>query len=89
MNDRKDTLFLNHCLVSSDFTSLVIGCGIVPDFDTPEYATFGATQSRKWETSEGMDPNSYGLNTGTDPGQYKNGTTIIHTLVDVVSKNGN
>ena len=69
--------------------SLVTGCGIVPDFDTPEYATFGATQSRKWETSEGMDPNSYGLNTGTDSDKYKNGTTIIKTLVDVVSKNGN
>ena len=62
---------------------------MVPDFDTPEYAKFSATQSRKWETSEGMDPNSYGLNTGTDPSQYKNGTTIVQTLVDIVSKNGN
>jgi alpha-L-fucosidase len=69
--------------------SIAAGCGIVPDFDTPEYTKFGATQSRKWETSEGLDPNSYGLNTATDASQYKNGTTIIQTLVDIVSKNGN
>lgn len=61
----------------------------MPDFDTPEYSKFGATQTRKWETSEGMDPYSYGLNMATKPHKYKNGTNIIHTLVDVVSKNGN
>jgi len=81
--------YYNHAVATGKQVTMNDRCGIVPDFDTPEYATFGATQSRKWETSEGMDPNSYGLNTGTDPSQYKNGTTIIHTLVDVVSKNGN
>ncbi|KAJ8591044.1 glycoside hydrolase family 29 protein [Rhizopogon salebrosus TDB-379] len=64
-------------------------CGAVPDFDTPEYATFGSLSTRRWETSEGMDPFSYGLNTATNASEYKNGTTIIQTLVDVVSKNGN
>ncbi|KAG2123005.1 glycoside hydrolase family 29 protein [Suillus cothurnatus] len=64
-------------------------CGAVPDFDTPEYATFGSLSTRSWETSEGMDPNSYGLNTATNASEYKNGTTIIQTLVDIVSKNGN
>lgn len=66
-----------------------LGCGNVPDFDTPEYSTYGSIQTRKWETSEGMDPNSYGLNKATPPSKYKNGTTIIRTLVDVASKNGN
>jgi alpha-L-fucosidase len=65
------------------------GCGAVPDFDTPEYATFGSTQTQAWESSEGMDPFSYGLNSATLPNQYKNGTTIVQTLVDIVSKNGN
>jgi len=65
------------------------GCGAVPDFDTPEYATFGAIQTRDWESNEGMDPFSYGLNSATSATQYKNGTTIIQTLVDIVSKNGN
>lgn len=36
-----------------------------------------------------MDPFSYGLNKATDPSQYKNATSIIQTLVDIVSKNGN
>ena len=90
MNDRKRQCFFDYDTdYSFTFMSIVAGCGAVPDFDTPEYATFGATQSRKWETSEGMDPNSYGLNSATKPSQYKNGTTIIQTLVDVVSKNGN
>ncbi|KAG1794155.1 glycoside hydrolase family 29 protein [Suillus plorans] len=64
-------------------------CGAVPDFDTPEYATLGSLSTRHWETNEGMDPYSYGLNSATNASEYKNGTTIIQTLVDVVSKNGN
>ncbi|KAK0212150.1 glycoside hydrolase family 29 protein [Desarmillaria ectypa] len=64
-------------------------CGAVPDFDTPEYATFGAIQTRKWEASEGMDPHSYGLNLATNASSYKNATYIVQTLVDIVSKNGN
>ena len=73
------------------FNLFVTGCGsaAAADHDTPEYAKLGAIQTRSWETSEGMDPNSYGLNSGTEPSQYKNGTTIIQTLVDIVSKNGN
>lgn len=65
------------------------GCGAVPDFDTPEYATFGSIQTRDWESSEGMDPFSYGLNTATTSDEYLNGTGIVQTLVDIVSKNGN
>jgi alpha-L-fucosidase len=81
--------FYNHALATGKQVTMNDRCGDVPDFDTPEYSKFGATQTRRWETSEGMDPNSYGLNMATKPGKYKNGTTIIHTLVDVVSKNGN
>ncbi|KAG8220488.1 alpha-L-fucosidase-domain-containing protein [Butyriboletus roseoflavus] len=64
-------------------------CSAVPDFDTPEYAMFGSLSTRRWETTEGLDPYSFGINNATDATAYKNGTTIIHTLVDVVSKNGN
>ncbi|KIM58478.1 glycoside hydrolase family 29 protein [Scleroderma citrinum Foug A] len=64
-------------------------CGDVPDYDSPEYAKYGTIQTRSWETSEGMDPYSYGFNSATDPSAYKNGTTIIQSLVDIVSKNGN
>ncbi|KAG2074837.1 glycoside hydrolase [Suillus decipiens] len=64
-------------------------CGAVPDFDTPKYGTFGSLSTRRWETSEGMDPNSYGLNNATNASEYTNGTTIIQTLIDIASKNEN
>lgn len=61
----------------------------MPDFDTPEYTTFSSIQTNAWESSEGMDPFSYGLNSATNASEYKNGTTIVQTLVDIVSKGGN
>ncbi|KAJ6486823.1 glycoside hydrolase family 29 protein [Mycena sanguinolenta] len=81
--------FYNHAMSQGRQVTMNDRCGILPDFDTPEYATFGSIQPAKWESSEGMDPFSYGLNTATNASQYKNGTTIIQTLVDIVSKNGN
>ncbi|EGN92791.1 glycoside hydrolase family 29 protein [Serpula lacrymans var. lacrymans S7.3] len=81
--------FYNNAMQTGRQVTMNNRCGAVPDFDTPEYATFGSLQTRAWETSEGMDPYSYGLNTATNASEYKNGTTIIQTLVDVVSKNGN
>ncbi|KAK5625446.1 hypothetical protein RRF57_001162 [Xylaria bambusicola] len=66
-------------------------CGVAQaaDFDTPEYATFASAQTRKWESNMGMDPYSYGYNSATPDEAYMNASTLIHTLVDVVSKNGN
>lgn len=64
-------------------------CGLPGDFDTPEYARYASVQTRKWETSQGMDPYSYGYNRATPDEVYMNVSTIIHTLVDIVSKNGN
>ncbi|KAF2713797.1 glycoside hydrolase family 29 protein [Pleomassaria siparia CBS 279.74] len=66
-------------------------CGTVEanDFDTPEYATFSTAQRRKWESNRGMDPFSYGYNQATPDSAYMNATTLIATLVDMVSKNGN
>ncbi|KAJ7057775.1 glycoside hydrolase family 29 protein [Mycena amicta] len=81
--------FYNHAMSQGRQVTLNDRCGVIPDFDTPEYATFGSIQTDKWESSEGMDPFSYGLNLATNASQYKNGTTIIQTLVDIVSKNGN
>jgi alpha-L-fucosidase len=37
----------------------------------------------------GMDPFSYGFNQATPDSEYMNATTLITTLVDMVSKNGN
>jgi alpha-L-fucosidase len=86
MNDRLSPKSLsNPCALTVDF----VGCGAVPDFDTPEYVLSGSLSTRRWERTEGVDPFSFGINNATDVTQYKNGTTIIQILVDVVSKNGN
>ncbi|KAJ7142230.1 glycoside hydrolase family 29 protein [Mycena epipterygia] len=81
--------FYNHALAQGRQVTMNNRCGAVPDFETPEYATFGSIQPSSWESSEGMDPFSYGLNSATNASQYKNGTTIVQTLVDIASKNGN
>ncbi|KAH8194101.1 hypothetical protein TruAng_011732 [Truncatella angustata] len=66
-------------------------CGIAAaaDFDTPEYQTFSSAQHRKWESNQGMDPYSYGYNRATPDSAIMNASTIVYTLVDMVSKNGN
>lgn len=65
------------------------GTAQVNDFDTPEYATFSTAQRRKWESNMGMDPFSYGYNRATPDAAYMNASTLVTTLVDMVSKNGN
>ncbi|KAJ5704272.1 hypothetical protein N7493_011410 [Penicillium malachiteum] len=64
-------------------------CGLPGDFDTPEYATYSAVQTRKWESNLGMDPDSYGYNRAIPLASYMNASTIVTKLVDIVSKNGN
>ncbi|KAI4861461.1 glycoside hydrolase family 29 protein [Hypoxylon rubiginosum] len=66
-------------------------CGVpeAADFDTPEYMRFSSAQRRKWESNQGMDPYSYGYNRATPDEAYMNASTLIYTLVDIVSKNGN
>lgn len=66
-------------------------CGIPEsaDFDTPEYSTFSSVSHRKWESNQGMDPYSYGYNRATPESLYMNASTVVHSLVDMVSKNGN
>ncbi|KAK7449321.1 hypothetical protein VKT23_013464 [Stygiomarasmius scandens] len=81
--------FYNAAMAEGRQVTLNDRCGFAPDFTTPEYTTFNSIQTTSWESNEGMDPFSYGLNANTNASQYKNGTTIIQTLVDIVSKNGN
>ncbi|OJJ34742.1 hypothetical protein ASPWEDRAFT_109536 [Aspergillus wentii DTO 134E9] len=64
-------------------------CGLPGDFDTPEYASYDAVQVRKWESSLGMDPYSYGYNRATPLASYMNASDIVTSLIDIVSKNGN
>ncbi|KAL1615240.1 hypothetical protein SLS54_009171 [Diplodia seriata] len=66
-------------------------CGLAQgaDFDTPEYTTFSSVSPRKWESNQGMDPYSYGFNRATPDAAYMNASSLVQTLVDMVSKNGN
>lgn len=64
-------------------------CGLPGDFDTPEYARYNGIQVRKWESNLGMDPYSYGYNRATPLASYLNASSIVTSLIDIVSKNGN
>ena len=44
---------------------------------------------RKWESSRGMDPHSYGYNKVTPDDEYMTGHEIVKSLIDIVSNNGN
>ncbi|KAK7462834.1 hypothetical protein VKT23_007411 [Stygiomarasmius scandens] len=46
-------------------------------------------ETRKWESNEGSDPYSYGYNRNTSYENYRNTSYLVHSLVDIVSKNGN
>ncbi|WEO93973.1 alpha-L-fucosidase [Streptomyces sp. FXJ1.172] len=59
------------------------------DFTTPEYTTYGNTVVAKWEASRGLDPFSYGYNQATPDSAYMTAEEVVHSLVDIVSKNGN
>jgi len=65
-------------------------CGAnMTDYVTPEYATYPARLSQKWESSEGLDPFSYGYNSDTPPENYQTAPEIIPKFIDMVSKGGN
>ncbi|MFJ3801205.1 alpha-L-fucosidase [Streptomyces sp. NPDC090088] len=59
------------------------------DYTTPEYTTYADTVVAKWEASRGLDPRSYGYNSATPDDAYMTAEEIVHSLVDIVSKNGN
>jgi alpha-L-fucosidase len=58
------------------------------DFRTPEYETFPDIRRKKWECVRGMD-NSFGYNRASLPGDFIGREELLHSLVDIVSKNGN
>ncbi|KAF8329349.1 glycoside hydrolase superfamily [Cantharellus anzutake] len=85
--------FLEDWLPFADKKNLQVAmnnrCGTRPQFDTPEYTKFSSIQYSKWESTESVDPHSFGYNRLTAPHDYRSAYYLIHTLVDIVSKNGN
>ena len=58
------------------------------DFVTPEYASFDEIQDEPWECCRGIG-HSFGYNAAEDKGDHLSGEELVHSFVDVVSKNGN
>jgi alpha-L-fucosidase len=58
------------------------------DFRTPEYASFDEITEFKWETTRGIGY-SFGYNQIEGPENYLSLEDLIHSFVDIVSKNGN
>ena len=61
-----------------------------PHYDarTPEYAVFAEARREKWECVRGMDK-SFGFNRFSLPEDFLSRDALIHSLVDITSKNGN
>ncbi len=61
-----------------------------PHYDarTPEYAVFAEARAEKWECVRGMDK-SFGYNRTSRPEDFLTREALVHSLVDITSKNGN
>jgi alpha-L-fucosidase len=58
------------------------------DFRTPEYASFSQIRAGKWECCRGLG-RSFGYNRLETDEHHISVTELIHSFVDIVSKNGN
>jgi len=58
------------------------------DFVTPEYTSFDEIRENKWEACRGIG-NSFGYNRAESDDDHLTPEQLIHSFVDIVSKNGN
>lgn len=62
--------------------------GIHCDYVTPEYRVFDEVQQKKWEACRGLGT-SFGYNLNEPDDNLLTTEELIHSFVDIVSKNGN
>jgi len=58
------------------------------DFRTPEYTSYDHIVEKKWEATRGIGY-SFGYNQNEGPENYLSVQELVHSFVDIVSKNGN
>ncbi len=58
------------------------------DFTTPEYTRYDDIVEHKWEATRGIG-HSFGYNQNEGPEDYLSVEDLVHSFVDIVSKNGN
>ena len=58
------------------------------DFSTPEYTSYDHIVEKKWESTRGIGY-SFGYNRNEGPENYLSLQDLVHSFVDIVSKNGN
>jgi alpha-L-fucosidase len=58
------------------------------DFVTPEYTSFDEVRDEKWEACRGIG-NSFGYNRAESEDDHLTSEQLVHSFVDIVSKNGN
>ncbi|MFN0147019.1 MAG: alpha-L-fucosidase [Dehalococcoidia bacterium] len=58
------------------------------DYNTPEYQPVADIRSEKWEAVRGIG-HSFGYNREEGDADYQQPADLVHSLIDIVSKNGN
>ncbi len=75
-------------MVASEGVSADIPSKVHCDFKTPEYASFKEIKMKKWESCRGIG-RSFGYNLMEEDEHHISITDLIHSFIDIVSKNGN
>jgi len=79
---------LIHRMMTSEGATGSVPTNAHYDFRTPEYASFSEIRAEKWECCRGLG-RSFGYNQMESDEHHISVTELVHSFVDIVSKNGN